>query len=117
MSEELRKRGQDAIQNYNKKHPHAKRLVKARRTFSNQERGQLIQQGNKCLNENNLDQARKIFEAIDYYDGLLRLARTYAEKGNLLGAYKLFHKLQAKEHEVLGKQITETLQKWLRNSG
>ncbi len=116
MSEELRKRGQDAIQGYNKKYPHATRLVRTKRTFNDRERGQLIQQGNKCLNENKLDQARKIFEAIDYYDGLLRLARNYAEKGNMLGAYKLFHQLQAKEHEVLGKQITETLQKWLLDS-
>ena len=66
----------------------------------------LIQQGNKCLNENNIEQAKKIFTTIGYKEGLKSIARYYADKGNMIGEHILcLDKQGAKETERLEQNI------------
>ena len=77
--------------------------------LSASERVRLIQQGNKCLNENNIEQAKKIFTTIGYKEGLKSIARYYADKGNMIGAYLMFRQAGAKETERLEQNIIHTI--------
>ncbi len=88
------------------KKPHALNI-------SASERVKLIQYGNKCLNEKNIQHAKQIFTAIGYNDGLERIARYYAENGNMIEAYLLFKQSGAKEKEVLEQRIVHTLKAFL----
>lgn len=75
---------------------------------TDQQRTALILKANKIFNEGDIEKARIIFSAIQYYDGMVRVARKYYQSGNILEAYAVFYQAGAtKESEQLSKEIAQ----------
>ena len=69
---------------------------------SDKNRTKLIQMGNRAFNEGNIDQAAKIFKAVKYQAGLVRLGdHYYFDKHQPLMAYGYYR--LAKHEKMIGK--------------
>lgn len=79
-----------------------------------EQRNKLILATNKILNAGDIDKARTIFAALNYYAGLVQVAQAYTEEGKILEAYATYIQAGAeKEAQVLGEKIAVQIRRML----
>ena len=74
------------------------------REISSKERAELIRKGNELFNKKEIEKAAKIFTAVDYKDGLIRVGDYYYKKGQMIFALKYYNMANYK------KRIDEAVQ-------
>lgn len=109
MSGELRKTG---AQPKNVEQEYEKALKVFRKTapakVTKEERNKLILVANKILNVGDIEKARTIYAALNYYAGLVQVAQTYHQDGKIIEAFAVYNQAGAKkEADVLGEKIAE----------
>lgn len=79
------------------------------------ERVILIRRGNELFNKGDFKNALKIFLAVNYQDGIVRVAdHLYYEEENKIGAIKLYKKAgYTKRIEEFAEKAAVTIQAWL----
>ncbi len=64
--------------------------------ISDKQRVELIRKGNELFNNEEIEKAGKIFSAVNYIDGLIRVGDYYYSKGKLVFALKFYNKANNK---------------------
>ncbi len=79
--------------------------------ITSKEKVLLVRKGNELINKKNYDQAKRVFLAIGYSAGLIRLGEHYQTDGNIFEALKMYKAANA--HGKLDK-LTEKMAGALR---
>lgn len=82
---------------------------------SSETKVQLIRRGNELFGQGELEQAKKIFVATRYSDGMIRLGDLYAGKKDYLSAYQMYKMAPAPDRaEAMIQKLTAVLKNWLK---
>jgi len=65
--------------------------------ISGKEKTELVRKGNMLFNEGKIEQAAKIFEAVHYVDGLIRIGDYYYGKNELVNSIVYYKKANYKK--------------------
>ncbi len=84
--------------------------------ISSRERAELIRKGNALFNQGEIEKAAKIFKAVKYVDGLIRIGDYYYKKGQIIFALKYYNEANYKKriNEAI-KDIINTFKIWLND--
>ncbi len=83
--------------------------------ISDKDRVALIRKGNQLFNEGKIDLAAKIFEAVNYKDGLIRIGDYYYERNQPLIALKYYTKARYKPRiDEIMEKVVVALNQWLK---
>jgi hypothetical protein len=75
----------------------------------------LIRKGNELFTKGDLEQAKKIFVATGYSDGMIRLGDRYATQKDYLSAFQMYKMAPSPERaEVMIQKLTAVLKNWLK---
>jgi len=78
-------------------------------------KAQLIRKGNDLFSRGEFDQAKKIFVATRYSDGMIRLGDRYASQKDYLSAFQMYKMAPAPDRaEAMIQKLTAVLQNWLK---
>jgi len=76
---------------------------------------QLIRKGNELFTRGEFEQAKKIFVATRYSDGMIRLGDWYAGQKDYLSAFQMFKLAPAPDRaEAMIQKLTAVLKNWLK---
>lgn len=82
---------------------------------SEKQRTALILQANTIFNDGDIEKARTIYSALQYYSGMVRVAKEYYKCGKILEAYATFIQAGAtSEAEKLAEHIANCMQTMLK---
>ena len=82
---------------------------------STEQRVQLIRKGNELFSLGEWDQAKKIFVATRYSDGMIRLGDLYAGQKDYLSAYQMYKMAPAPDRaETMIQKLSAVLKNWLK---
>lgn len=77
-------------------------------------RSELIRKGNQLFNSGQIEQAAKVFETVNYMDGLIRIGDYYYKKNEFINAIKYYKKAKYKKRiEQLTPEIISVFKNWL----
>jgi len=75
---------------------------------------QLIRKGNELFTRGEVEQAKKIFVATRYSDGMIRLGDLYAGQKDYLSAFQMYKMAPAPDRaEAMIQKLTAVLKNWL----
>lgn len=81
-----------------------------------EQRNKLILQANAILNEGDIEKARMVYSALNYYAGMVRVAKKYYECGKILEAYATFSQAGASsEAEQIAEQIANEIKTMMKS--
>lgn len=87
---------------------------KKKRIVESSVRVQLIRKGNQFLSEGMIKAAERIFTAVDYKDGLVRLGDYYLNSNNIYKAAEMYFASENPQKiEAFSKRAAAILKKWL----
>lgn len=76
---------------------------------------QLIRKGNELFSQGDFDQAKKIFVATRYSDGMIRLGDHYAQQKDYLSAYQMYKMAPAPDRaDAMIQKLSQILRNWLK---
>ena len=82
---------------------------------SSEQKVQLIRKGNELFSRGELEQAKKIFVATRYSDGMIRLGDLYAGEKDYLSAYQMYKMAPAPDRaETMIQKLSAVLKNWLK---
>ena len=83
--------------------------------LSSEQKVQLIRRGNALFQDGDYDQAKKIFVATGYSDGMIRLGNLFMDRGDTLEALQMYKMAPApdKAEEII-TILAKTVRKWLK---
>ncbi len=82
--------------------------------ISKKERAALIRKGNMLFNEGKIEKASKIFEAVHYVDGLIRVGDHYYGNKELVNSLIYYKKANYKKRiEQVAPQIASVFKAWI----
>lgn len=85
--------------------------------LSPEQRVHLIRKGNELFQAGEFLQARKIFVATGYTDGMLRMGDYYMKSGDPLAALQMYKMAPAPDKvEALVIRMTGVIKKWLKEN-
>ncbi|MBN2617962.1 MAG: hypothetical protein JXR64_06585 [Spirochaetales bacterium] len=75
----------------------------------------LVRKANELMNQKNYEQAKRIYLAIDYSAGLIRLGDIYESKGEILEAIKMYKAAGAKaKMTAISEKMAGIIKLWLK---
>ena len=75
----------------------------------------LIRKANELFNRGDIDQAKKIFVATRYSDGMIRLGDLYARQKDYLSAFQMYKMAPAPDRaEAMILNLTAVLKNWIK---
>lgn len=84
-------------------------------SLSPDQRVQLIRKGNALFQDGNFEQAKKIFVATGYTDGMIRVGDRYQSQGLTLEALQMYKLAPAPEKaEAIIVLLSKAVKKWLK---
>lgn len=84
--------------------------------LSSEQKAQLNRRGNVLFNQGNVEEARKIFTATGYSDGLSRVGDNYKASGKTLDALKEYYLAHNKKKaEPLYESLAEVIRQMLKS--
>ena len=82
--------------------------------ISDKDRAGLIRKGNMLFNEEKIEQAAKIFEAVHYVDGLIRIGDYYYGKNEIVNSLIYYKKANYKKRiKQLAPGIASVFKTWI----
>ena len=82
--------------------------------ISKQDRAELIRKGNMLFNEGKIEKASRIFETVQYNDGLVRVGDYYYGNKELVNALMYYKKANYKKRiEQLSPEIANVFKTWI----
>ncbi len=76
---------------------------------------QLIRKGNELFTQGQVEQAKKIFVATRYSDGMIRLGDLYDGQKDYLSAFQMYKLAPAPDRaEAMIQKLTAVLKNWLK---
>jgi len=83
--------------------------------LSSEQKVQLIRKGNALFQDGDFNQAKKIFVATGYSDGMIRLGDRFMDRGDTLEALQMYKMAPAPEKaEAIILLLTKAVRKWLK---
>jgi hypothetical protein len=83
--------------------------------ISSEQKAQLIRKANELFGQGDLDNAKKIFVATRYSDGMIRLGDLYARQKDYLSAFQMYKMAPAPDRaEAMILKLTSVLKKWIK---
>jgi len=83
--------------------------------ISSEQKAQLIRKANELFGRGDLDNAKKIFVATRYSDGMIRLGDLYARQKDYLSAFQMYKMAPAPDRaEAMILKLTSVLKKWIK---
>lgn len=83
---------------------------------SPEQKVQLIRKANELFGRGDLDNAKKIFVATRYTDGMIRLGKHYEQAKDYLSAFQMYKLAPAPERaEAMIVKLSQVLQTWLKD--
>ena len=84
--------------------------------INSQEKVLLVRKANELMNEKNYNGAKRIYLAIGYSAGLIRLGDCYESNGEILEALKMYKAANAETKlSTLSNKMAEVLRVWLKS--
>ncbi|MBU1078356.1 MAG: hypothetical protein KKH98_13750 [Spirochaetes bacterium] len=82
--------------------------------ISKKERAELIRKGNRLFNDGKIEKASRIFETVQYIDGLIRVGDHYYAKKELVNSLIYYKKANyQKRIEQLAPEIASICKAWI----
>lgn len=82
--------------------------------MSGKDRAELVRKGNMLFNEGEIEKASKIFEAVHYVDGLIRIGDYYYGKSEIVNSLIYYKKANYKKRiEQLAPGIASVFKTWI----
>ena len=83
--------------------------------LSSEQKVQLIRKGNELFGRGEWEQAKKIFVATRYSDGMIRLGDLYSNQKDYLSAFQMYKMAPAPDRaEAMIQKLTAVLKNWLK---
>ena len=83
--------------------------------ISSQQRVQLVRKGNELFSMGEYEQAKKIFVATAYSDGMIRLGDVYMKQGDPLSALQMYKMAPAPDKvRPIVEKMAKVIKKWLK---
>ncbi len=83
--------------------------------LSSEQKVHLIRKGNALFTDGDFDQAKKIFVATGYSDGMIRLGDRFMDRGDALSALQMYKMAPAPDKaEAVIILLTKAVRKWLK---
>lgn len=84
--------------------------------INSKEKVLLIRKANELMNQDNFDAAKRIYLAVGYSAGLIRLGDHYESEGETLEALKMYKAADAKTKLTnLSMKMAEVLRVWIKS--
>ncbi|MGL1894623.1 MAG: hypothetical protein OCD02_23585 [Spirochaetaceae bacterium] len=84
--------------------------------INSKEKVLLVRKANELMNNKNYEQARRIYLAVGYSAGLIRLGDYYESKGTPLEALKMYKAAKAQDKlSSLSAKMAEVLKMWIKD--
>jgi hypothetical protein len=88
---------------------------KKKRKVDSKTRALLIRKGNEFFNSRNIEASERIFVAVDYKDGLIRLGDHYLENKNIYKACEMYYMSEnSSVIEAFLEKSAKIIEKWLK---
>jgi len=82
---------------------------------TSEQKVQLIRKANELFGRGELDQAKKIFVATRYSDGMIRMGDLYARQKDFLSAFQMYKMAPAPDRaEAMIQKLTAVLKNWIK---
>jgi len=74
----------------------------------------LVRKGNELMNKKNYEQAKRVFLAVNYTAGLIRLGECYQDEGKIYEALKMYKSANANNKlNLLTEKMAGVLRLWI----
>jgi len=84
---------------------------------NSKERVLLIRKANELMNQKNFLQAKKIYLAIGYSAGLIRIGEYYENNGEIFEALKMYKAAEAKSKlDQMTKKMADVVKVWIKKN-
>ncbi len=83
--------------------------------LTSEQRVHLIRKGNELFTAGEVEQAKRIFVATGYTDGLIRVGDHFAGQRDFLSAYQMYRMAKARDKaDAMVEKLSQILRNWMK---